>query len=174
MRWLCVTVIYAPFSKTWCRLTLIRFPIKPQKRVKMSKHGFRLAAVALASITYIATAAAQTMSYADAVTQLGSDCGPDILRLCNGLNLGGGRIAGCLQQNQAKVSTTCKSSLATAFSSISKREHAQSSYEKVCQRDMAKSCSGVKGDGFVLGCLLTKEKRVSQNCNQVITDAGWR
>ena len=84
------------------------------------------------------------------------------------------RIADCLQQNASKVSANCKGSLSTVFQSISQREHAQASYEQVCQRDMLKSCSSIKGDGFILACLLKKEKRVSRDCNQVITDAGWR
>jgi hypothetical protein len=64
--------------------------------------------------------------------------------------------------------------LTTAFQLITRREHAQASYEQVCQRDMSKSCSGIKGDGFVLACRVKKEGRVSKECNQVITDAGWR
>lgn len=117
---------------------------------------------------------AQTMSYADAVTKLADDCGADIQKLCKGLNLGSGRIADCLQQNAAKVSATCKGSLTAVFQSITQREHAQASYSQVCQRDMSKSCDGIKGDGFILACLVKKEKRVSKECNQVITDAGWR
>lgn len=131
------------------------------------------AAVALASISFIGTASAQTLSYADAVTKLADDCGTDIQKLCKGLNLGGGRIATCLQQNSAKVSPACKGTLSTVFQSIDQRQRAQMSYEQVCRRDMTKSCSGVKGDGFVLACLMTK-KRVSAECKQVITDAGWR
>lgn len=140
----------------------------------MLKGGFRLAAIALASVAYMTAASAQTMSYADAVTKLANDCGADIQKLCKGLNLGSGRIADCLQQNSAKVSATCKGSLTAAFQSISQREHAQTVYKEVCQRDMSKSCSGIKGDGFVLACLVKKESRVSKECNQVITDAGWR
>ncbi len=140
----------------------------------MLKGGIRLAAIVLASTAYIGAASAQTMSYADAVTKLASDCGADIQKLCKGLNLGGGRIADCLQQNAAKVSPTCKGSLSAVFQSISQREHAQTIYKQVCQRDMSKSCSGIKGDGFVLACLVKKESRVGKECNQVITDAGWR
>jgi hypothetical protein len=140
----------------------------------MLKRQIILVAVAFASIGLITPASAQTLSYADAVTKLASECGSDIQKLCKGLNLGSGRIADCLQQNAAKVSPTCKASLATVFQSITQREHAQMSYEQVCMRDMSKRCSGIKGDGFVLACLVKKEPRVGKECNQVITDAGWR
>jgi hypothetical protein len=140
----------------------------------MLKSGILIAAVALASLSFVETASAQTLSYADAVTKLAEDCGSDIQKLCKGLNLGGGRIADCLQQNAAKVSPSCKGSLSNVFQSIRQREQAQASYRQVCQRDMSKSCSGVKGDGFVLACLVKKEPRVGKECNQVITDAGWR
>lgn len=140
----------------------------------MLKGGFRLVAIVLASTACIATASGQTMSYADAVTKLAADCGADIQKLCKGLNLGGGRIADCLQQNAAKVSPACKASVGDVFHSVDQREHAQTVYKEVCQRDMSKSCNGIKGDGFVLACLVKKESRVSKECNQVITDAGWR
>ncbi|MGV2101056.1 MULTISPECIES: cysteine rich repeat-containing protein [unclassified Rhizobium] len=140
----------------------------------MLKRRLLLAAVACMPMIFAATVSAQTLSYADAVTKLADDCGKDIQKLCKGLNLGGGRIADCLQQNADKVSPTCKASLATVFQSITQREHAQTAYRQVCQRDMSKSCSGIKGDGFVLACLVKKEPRVSKECNQVITDAGWR
>ena len=119
-------------------------------------------------------AKSQTLSYADAVTKLADDCGADIRKLCKGINLGGGRIADCLQKNAARVSPTCKSSMATVFTSISKREQAQASYKAICKRDMVRRCNGVKGDGYVLACLTQPNKRISDECAQTITDAGWR
>ncbi|OOO15811.1 cysteine rich repeat-containing protein [Agrobacterium pusense] len=119
-------------------------------------------------------AVAQTLSYAEATSKLAEACGADIQKLCKGLNLGNGRILGCLEQNSAKVSPRCKASFAEVFQSIAKREKAQTSYERTCQRDIASRCSGIKGDGFILSCLVKKEQRVSPECYQVITDAGWR
>ncbi len=131
------------------------------------------AAFVFSAICFTAPVPAQTLSYADAVTKLADDCGSDIKKLCRGLNLGSGRIAACLQQNAGRVSSSCKGTIVDVFQSITKREHAQTSYEQVCQRDMAKSCSGVEGDGFILSCLI-KKKRISNECGQVLTDAGWR
>jgi hypothetical protein len=128
-------------------------------------------------IVYLAATAvvrADTISYADAVTTLAKDCGADIRKLCSGLNLGNGRITGCLQQNAAKVSSTCTSTLTSVFSSIRQREDAQTAYFDVCRRDIAQHCRGVKGDGYQLSCLVKAERIVSSKCNQAITDAGWR
>ncbi len=133
-----------------------------------------LAGFFLVGLFAAAPANAQTLSYADAVTKLAQDCGADIKKLCTGLNLGGGRIADCLEKNDPKVSATCKGTLSSVVASISQRERAQTSYEKVCRHDMSQRCSGVKGDGYVLACLIKTQKHVGKECNQAITDAGWR
>jgi hypothetical protein len=128
----------------------------------------------LAGMTAAGVARAETISYADAITTFANDCGGDIQKYCKGLNLGNGRIADCLSTNAAKVSPTCKASLNNILMSIQQREVAQASYSKVCTRDMSQRCSGVKGDGYILACLIKAQKRVSKGCNQAITDSGWR
>ncbi|MBK5570559.1 cysteine rich repeat-containing protein [Ensifer sp. 2YAB10] len=140
----------------------------------MLKGRYFAAATVLAAIVFTGPVQAQTLSYADAITKLADDCGADIQKLCKGLNLGNGRIADCLQQNASKVTPTCKGAISVVLQSIAQREQAQASYQKVCQRDIAKRCSDIKGDGFILACLAKKQERISQECNQVITDAGWR
>ena len=132
------------------------------------------AAILLAFVAYGGLARAQTLSYADAVTKLAEDCGADIKKHCAGLNLGSGRLASCLQEKAAKVSPTCKSSMSEVFISISQRQQAQASYKKICRGDIARRCKGVKGDGYVLACLNTPNKHISDECAQTITDAGWR
>ncbi|MGO4194328.1 hypothetical protein AB4Z13_03060 [Rhizobium sp. YAF28] len=137
--------------------------------------GWRLiGAAAIAVIGWTCAAKADTISYADAVTVLAKDCGADIKKLCKGLNLGNNRIADCLAQNAGKVSPTCTSTLASVAASIQKREQAQASYSKVCAGDMARRCNGVKGDGYILACLIKTTKYVGAQCNQAISDAGWR
>ena len=41
-------------------------------------------------------------------------CKADVATLCPGVQPGAGRIAGCLKQNEAKVSPPCKDALAKA------------------------------------------------------------
>jgi len=139
----------------------------------MSRRSNLFAAVTLACITHAGLVQAETMSYADAITKLADDCGGDIRKFCKGLNLGGGRIADCLEQNAAKVSPVCKASVTSVVQSISLREQAQAAYSDVCKGDIAQRCRGIKGDGNILACLV-KNKLVSGKCSQAITDAGWR
>ena len=140
----------------------------------MSRSANLFAAVMLACVSEAGLLQAETMSYADAVTKLGNDCGADIRKFCKGLNLGGGHIADCLEQNAAKVSPTCKSSVTSVVQSITQREQAQSAYSEACRGDIAMRCKGVKGDGYILACLIKGTKRVSDKGNNAITHAGWR
>ncbi|TXI06259.1 MAG: hypothetical protein E6Q76_09985 [Rhizobium sp.] len=138
-------------------------------------NGRKLPALAIIAVfACLGAARAETISYADAVTTLSKDCGADIKKLCKGLNLGNNRIADCLQQNASKVSPTCTSSLTTVSASIQQREQAQGAYSQVCAHDMAQHCRGVKGDGYILACLIKTQRLVSGKCNAAITDAGWR
>lgn len=66
----------------------------------MSKRAGMFAGAAI--VVFLALTAvgrADTISYADAVSALAKDCGPDIKKLCSGLNLGNGRIQQCLEKN---------------------------------------------------------------------------
>ena len=130
---------------------------------------------AIAFLGLSAAAEAATISYADAVTTLATNCGADIKKLCKGLNLGNGAIANCLTQNAAQVSPTCNSSLAAVISSIEVRQQAQASAAKLCRVDADRWCQGVvPGEAHILDCLLKTVRVVSKKCNQAITDAGWR
>lgn len=136
--------------------------------------GFQGWAVLLACLTFAGGARADTISYADAVTVLAKDCGSDIKKLCKGLNLGNGAIQNCLEQKASKVSPTCTASLASVVASIQQRQAAQTNYAKICQHAIAQRCKGMRGDGNILGCLIKSTKHISDECNQAITDAGWR
>jgi len=133
------------------------------------------AGAALAAFLSITTLGrADTVSYADAVTTLAKGCGSDIKRFCNGQNLGNGRIKACLEKNASKVSPTCTSTLGSVMTSIAQRQEAQASVFKVCQHDISQYCNGVKGDGNILSCLVETKRVDNRECNQAITDAGWR
>ncbi|MBB3564357.1 hypothetical protein FHX06_005721 [Rhizobium sp. BK512] len=133
------------------------------------------AGAALAAFLSIkAVGLADTLSYADAVTTLAKECGSDIKKFCNGENLGNGRIQTCLEKNASKVSPTCTSTLGSVMTSIAQRQEAQASVFKVCQHDVSQYCNGVKGDGNILSCLVQTKRVDNRECNQAITDAGWR
>jgi hypothetical protein len=137
----------------------------------------RLASITIAlcsSFLFASPSGADTISYADAMTLLAKDCGHDIKKHCPGVNLGNGRIQGCLEQHQASVSATCTSTLASVTQSIAIRHEAQMSVFKVCKGESATFCKGVVGDYNILGCLLKTKHIDGSKCNQAITDAGWR
>lgn len=131
-------------------------------------------ALLLAALSFAAESRADTISYADAVSVLAKDCGADIKKFCRGLNLGNGRIQDCLEKNAGKVSPVCTATLASVIASIQQRQAAQVAYTKVCDHDMAQYCGDVKGEGFVLACLLKTRAATRGKCGQAITDAGWR
>lgn len=138
------------------------------------KLGVLGGAVLMAWLALTGPGRAQTISYADAVTVLARDCGADIKKHCRGLNLGNNEIRSCLEQNQAKVSPTCTSTLAGVVTSIEQRLAAQASVFKVCAGRAKQLCKGVVGEVHILQCLIKTERIDGEKCNQAITDAGWR
>ncbi len=118
---------------------------------------------------------AQTMSYAEAASQLVNACGKDIEKYCRNVNIGKGMMNACLNKNQAKVSQNCKDTYARVFAGIEKRAKARVAVLKICDVDARRLCQGIeRGDGHLLECMLTAQRGVSPKCNQAITDAGYR
>ena len=140
----------------------------------MTKLKALVGAVIIAACGAAGTAQAQTISFADAATVLARDCGTDIKKLCNGVNLGDNQIQACLAKHQAKVSPTCTATLVDVTASIERRLAAQASVFKICGADAATLCKGVKGEAHVLQCLIKTERIDGAKCNEAITDAGWR
>jgi len=133
-------------------------------------------AIALTASFIIATpASSQSIGYADAISGLAVACGADIQKFCKGVNLGNDRLRNCLNQNQANVSSQCKAGYARAMDLLQKRINAQRTVTKICDSDIRRFCGGVQpGDGNILGCVLLAQKQVSPQCNQAVTDAGYR
>ena len=122
-----------------------------------------------------APAVAQTIGYAEAIGRLSISCGKDIQQFCKKANLGGGRVQQCLDQNQAKVSAACRAASAEVKVLLQKRADARRQVLKVCEIDMRRRCPDVQpGDGNILECILKAERSVSSQCNQAVTNAGYR
>ncbi|CAN7711807.1 MULTISPECIES: cysteine rich repeat-containing protein [Ensifer] len=140
----------------------------------MSMRTRLLGGALVAFLALTGAARADTISFADAVSTLASDCGSDIKKFCKGLNLGNGRIQNCLVEHAAKVSPTCTATLVGVTASIEQRLAAQQSFTTICKHYVAQYCGDVKGEGNILACL-NKATRVKEGqCGQAITDAGWR
>jgi hypothetical protein len=138
-------------------------------------HGVLRAAVVAGLMGAANVSVAQTIGYAEAIDRLAIACGKDIQTYCKGVNLGNNRIRNCLTANDAKVSAQCKSGYANAYAMLEKRAMAQASVLKICDRDISRVCSGVQpGDGNILDCILRAQRTVSAQCNQAVTDAGYR
>ncbi|WP_306145892.1 hypothetical protein [Roseibium sp. MMSF_3412] len=129
------------------------------------------------SILLVSTPAAfaQTVGFAEAIKILSASCGADINKYCKSATLANNGIGQCLDQNQAKVSQKCNADRAVVATLIQERLAAQAAAPKICQRDAAQRCKGVKpGAGHILRCLLKAQRSVSKKCNTAIDLAGYR
>ena len=123
----------------------------------------------------IGAASAQTMSYADAISQLAAACRTDLQKYCKGVELGGGRLKACLDGHQAVVSAQCQQTRAQVYASIARRIAAQRDIGEVCSADIERLCGTSHADAHLVECLLGVTPAViSPQCNQTFTDTGWR
>src|SRR6267154_6245030 len=107
--------------------------------------------------TIWSSASAETMRFEETAAMLAASCAKDIDSNCRGVNPDPTRLKDCLNRNQDVLSPQCKTDYGRAFDAIQKRVAARSSVTKLCERDVAKFCTGVqKGDrGKAIDCLLT-------------------
>lgn len=123
----------------------------------------------------VSPAAAQTMSFEDAMKVFVASCGRDMEKHCRGVNLGAGRLRACLERNAASVSAQCKTDASRALTAVQARADARIAVLKICEIDAQRMCGMVqKGDGQILECMLTAQRGTSARCAQAITDAGYR
>ena len=123
----------------------------------------------------IGTATAQTMSYAEAISQLAAACNADLARYCKGVELGNGRLKACLDANQARMSPQCQQTRAMVYASIARRAAAQRNIGDICSADIEKMCGTSHADAHLVECLVSiAPSALSSQCNQTFTDTGWR
>jgi hypothetical protein len=121
-----------------------------------------------------ATASAQTMSYAEAISQLAAACKGDIARYCRGVELGP-RLKSCFDANQARMSPQCQQTRIAVYTSIARRAAAQRDIGDACSADIGRLCGTSHADAHLVECLLSvSPAAISPQCNQVFTDTGWR
>lgn len=119
----------------------------------------------------------QTIGYGEAIRQLTAACGADIENHCKGVKPGGGAISVCLAKNASSISSGCASTFENAFALLAKRAAAQEAAPELCRADAERLCSNFReGRARILRCLTRVDnlRKVSNKCNQAITDAGWR
>jgi hypothetical protein len=119
-------------------------------------------------------ASAQTMSYADAISQLAAACRGDVAKYCRGVPLGGG-LKNCLDSHAGALSPRCGQTRVTVYDSISRRAAAQRNIGDICSADIERLCGTSHADAHLVECLLaTTPAAISPRCNQTFTDTGWR
>ncbi len=117
---------------------------------------------------------AQTMSYADAISQLAAACRNDIEKYCKGVPLGP-RLKTCFDTNGARMSPQCQQARGVVYTSISRRAAAQRNIGDACNADIARLCGTSHADAHLVECLLSvSPAAMSSQCNQTFTDTGWR
>jgi len=122
----------------------------------------------------LGAAAAQTLSYAEAIDQLASACKNDIARYCKGVPLGP-QLRSCFDANQPTMSPQCQQTRAMVYSSISRRAAAQRDIGQICDADIQRLCGTSHADAHLVECLLSVSPvAMSPACNQAFTDTGWR
>jgi Golgi apparatus protein 1 len=114
-------------------------------------------------IVAIALAAAAGSVAAD--QHAGRDaCRADAERLCQGVEPGKGRVAQCLKEKEAQVSSECKAHMDKMHEAMQARMQA---FNEACKDDVERHCKGVEpGQGRMVGCLRKNETSLSDSCRQ--------
>jgi hypothetical protein len=100
-----------------------------------------------------------------AFTQEAKPCAGDIAKFCGNVKQGEGRIAGCLKQNEAELSSACKIHLIEV-------KEALKEVDQACEDDIAMFCGGVKpGGGRILECLKANKSHLSRKCKVKLFEA---
>lgn len=121
----------------------------------------------------IGTACAQTMSYADAISQLATACGRDVAKYCRGIPLSGA-LKACLDGHAGGLSPGCAQTRAAVYDSISRRAAAQRNIGDICGADIERLCGTSHADAHLVECLkMTSPVAMSPRCNQAFLDTGW-
>jgi hypothetical protein len=123
-------------------------------RFVMSKVNNSVAAgiaLCVALITTSYAVRAQTIGYSEAMGALGRFCGKDLDKFCSKVNLGGGRVADCLEHHWANVSPSCKRATTVVRDLLIRRRAARAAVPSVCERDRLQLCGSVQeGDANLL------------------------
>jgi hypothetical protein len=120
-------------------------------------------------------AAAETMSFGDALGMLAKSCGAEIVANCRGVNPDSTRLKECLSRNRDVLSPQCQSDYLAAFDAIQKRVAARVTVANACGREIVRICGGsTKETSKSIPCLISTPKGISNNCLKAVDDAGYR
>jgi hypothetical protein len=127
------------------------------------------------ALTVPSLAAAETMSFGDAIGMLAKSCGAEIVANCRGVNPDSTRLKECLSRNRDVLTPQCQSDYLGAFDAIQKRVAARVTVANACGREIVKVCGGsTKETSKSISCLISTPKGISNNCLKAVDDAGYR
>jgi hypothetical protein len=119
-------------------------------------------------------AAAETMSFGDAIGLLAKSCGAEIVANCRGVNPDSLRLKECLSRNRDVLTPQCQSDYLVVFDAIQKRIAARVTVANACRAEIVKLCNGsTKETSKSIPCLTTAPK-VGANCTRAMGEAGYR
>jgi hypothetical protein len=101
-----------------------------------------MAGFVLATLWFAASAAADER----AAMQV---CRADVQKVCAGVSPGGGRIAACLRENEAKLSPSCQAQLGKL---------------EACAAEVKQLCPQAQGEGALRQCARAKRSEISDGC----------
>ena len=116
----------------------------------MKRISFGLALLIL--IAGVGAASAQTMSYAEAISQIATVCKNDIARYCKGVPLGP-RLRACFDAHAARMSPQCQQTTGVVYASITRRATAQRDIGDVCSADILRLCGTSFADANLVTCM---------------------
>ncbi len=96
------------------------------------------------------------------VQEVHKDCQPDVQRLCQGVQRGGGRIRACLVAHAAELSPACSQA-------GGQLQAYRESVHPGCRADVQRLCQGTeKGGGRILACLQSHPGQLSPACQEQV------
>lgn len=107
--------------------------------------------------------------------QLIAACRGDVQRFCAGMELGGGRIVRCLEENAAKLSAGCKEAIGASGAPGAEAEAGggKSGAKTACRGDAMRFCSDAIGDQTKMKhCLQSHAAQLSDGCKTAIIAEG--
>jgi len=118
---------------------------------------------ALRSMAWVLALGVATASRASAE----DPCAADVRQFCPDVKPGSARLAGCLRENQPRLSASCREKVDA--DALRARRFIEE-FGRTCRSDMEQFCSGVEpGGGRVFGCLAQHQFELSSTCEPEVS-----
>ena len=135
-----------------------------------ARPGVILAVSALALVAGARAGPAQTLT-----EQVLTGCATEMGEHCSEVMPGEGRMLACLYAHEDKLSGQCQFALYDAAVRLERAVNALTYVASECRADIESQCAAVQaGQGRILQCLEDAGDKVSDTCNQALSDVGLK